>query len=133
MAVEGVKNSTAQMAQEMLAKNLKEQNVNQTNQTQVNNQQQDDRVTLNSRQNENLNTNQRTSQTEQRNPAMTVPGQSQRPTALRVEPGNQENNNNVAAQMIKEAANKTSATQQANNPYNPNKPNQTQNQINYTV
>lgn len=132
MAVESVKNSTAQMAQEMLAKSQK-QNVNQSSQTQMNNQQQNDRVTLNSRQNQDPNASQRTNQTEQKNPSMGVPGQSQRPTALNTDSNVQSKNNDIVAQMIQEAANKTSATQQANNPYNPNKPNQTQNQINYTV
>ncbi|MCX8027166.1 MAG: hypothetical protein N3A62_04850 [Thermodesulfovibrionales bacterium] len=132
MAVESVKNTTAQMAQEMLVRSMKQnqnQNVNQSNQMQTNNQQQSDRVTLNSRQTQDTNTN---NQTEQKNPAMGVPGQSQKPTAQKTEANAQTNNANVVAQLIQEAMSKTN-TQQTTNPYNPNKPNQTQNQINYTV
>jgi len=133
MAVETVKNNNAMMAQDlMMAKTQNkpnnDQQTQQLQQAQQQNQQPEDRVTLNSRQNNasgGLNPN----------PALGVPGESQRPRgAEKSMETNQNNNNNIVAQMINEAANRTSSMQQANNAYNnPNKPTQTQNQINYTV
>ncbi|MCX8028217.1 MAG: hypothetical protein N3A62_10265 [Thermodesulfovibrionales bacterium] len=134
MAVENVRNNNSNVVQEMLARTQNTQNKQnmqqnqqmqqvQQQQQQQQNQQPEDRVTLNSRQNTQGSNN----------PAMNVPGESQRPRGANTVDNMQQNNNNIVAQLISEAANRTSNAQQSNNPYNPNKPTQTQNQINYTV
>lgn len=131
MAVESLKNNNANVVQEMIAKAQNKPNMQQNQQMQQvqqeqqqQNQQPQDRVTLNSRQN-TQGTN------SPNNPALSVPGESQRPRGANSMDNT--NNNNLVAQLISEAANRTTNTQQANNAYNPNKPTQTQNQINYTV
>jgi hypothetical protein len=122
MAVDGVKQgSMAVVLQQAQRKREMEIAQPQTLQN-------EDRVTLNSRQNELQGTNNQ----QQRNMAVGVPGESRRPAVTEVNNAGQ-GNNNIAAQQTVESAKKTASMQQANNAYNPNKPTQTQNQINYTV
>ncbi len=124
MAVEGVKqNSMAVVLQQ--AQRKREMEIAQPQNLQNQNE---DRVTLNSRQNEAQGANNQ----QQRNMAVGVPGESRRPGTTEANNVNQ-GNNNIVAQQIAEAAKKTASMQQANNAYNPNKPTQTQNQINYTA
>ncbi len=132
MAVESVKQNSVAMV-------MQQQQQQQTNQTQMRRQSQEapqndnmpnDRVTLSSRQNETQGAG---NQQQNRNPALSVPGQSQRPVGANRDSNANSNSNNLVAQLITEAANRTANMQQANNAYNPNKPSQTQNQINYTA
>lgn len=127
MAVESVKQNSVAMVVQQQANQA--QMKKQPQEAPQQNPQTDDRVTLNSRQNEAQGANNQQS----KNLAMAVPGQSQRPGAGNTEDTNRINNNNIIAQQIAEAAKKTASMQQASNAYSPSKPAQTQNQINYTA
>lgn len=128
MAVEGVKNNAMAVVLQQANQNQMREIAMPSAQVAQANNEQSDRVTISSRQNDVQGV---TNQT--RNLAMSATGQSQRPTGANADNTVNNNNNNLVAQLISEAANRTASLQQANAAYNPNKPTQTQNQINYTV